>query len=129
MLFLETVRQSYNTGMDLLMQICFFVAGFYGLYTCRNMGRWEKLPANKILYPQGCPTSTCDDPEALKKFMYPRLMTFSILCILVGAASFVISRYLSNAPLYAMATAMVGLLAVVYYMSVIRRASKKFWNQ
>ena len=60
--------------------------------------------------------------------MYPRLLTFSILCILVGAASFVISRYLSNAPLYAMITAAVGLIAVVYYMSVIRRASKKFWK-
>lgn len=124
MLFLA---QSFAPGMDLLMQICFLVCGGYGLYTWRNMDKWSSLPANKIIYPYGCPTSNCDDPEALKKFMRPRILIFSILCLATGIFSLVTSRVLGNSPVYVMLTAAVGMAAIVFYMVTISQASKKFW--
>lgn len=118
---------AYISGMDLLLQIGFLAVGIYGLYTFRNMNRWSKLPANKILYPNGCPVDTCDDPEGFKKFMRPRLLIFSLLCLVTAGLSAAGSYLMQGSRPIVLATVVLGLGTMIFYMASVFRASKKFW--
>ena len=121
------LAQGFDPGMDLLMQILLILAGGYALYTCRNMDRWAKLPGSKFIYPYGCPTSTCEDPAALKKFLKPRLLVFGIWSLAAAAISLVVSYVFDNNPIYAMILAAFVMADLVYYLVIISKASSKFW--
>lgn len=113
--------------MDLLMQVAFIACGLYGLHTWRNLHRWSKLAANKILYPYGCPVETCKEPEEFLAYMRPRMLAFSVMALLAGIFSVITTYVLDSNPWCILIVSVLGLGSVIYYMVVINHASRQFW--
>ena len=107
-----------NQFLDILLLASFVIGGVYSLWTAVQMRRWKELKPNKFIYPNGCEPGDCTNPQVL---------LFGLLC-LATAATFLAGTYLSFCPdELVWAAFALGLVAVVVYISALRRSYTRFW--
>ena len=110
-----------NQFLDILLLASFVIGGVYSLWTAVQMRRWKELKPNKFIYPNGCEPGDCTNPEGFRAFMRPQVLLFGLLC-LATAATFLAGTYLSFCP-----DELVCRVAVVVYISALRRSYTRFW--
>ena len=115
-----------NQFLDILLLASFVIGGVYSLWTAVQMRRWKELKPNKFIYPNGCEPGDCTNPEGFRAFMRPLFLSYPMAH--AAAATFLAGTYLSFCPdELVWAAFALGLVAVVVYISALRRSYTRFW--
>lgn len=116
--------------LDLFMMAMLFAAGIYGLYAAIKLHRTCMLFPSKMLYPGDCSVADCLDAEGFMDYIFPRLMTLSILLIL-EAVAFIVCRvvFKLDSTVFDICFIVLPLATLGWYMFVQRRCAKLFWGK
>lgn len=116
--------------LNLFMLVLFAGAGVYGVYTIIKLNRLGQLFDNKLLYPGNCSRKDCLDEQGYIAFIRPKLLVFSVVCLLAALCEVVETYIYTDLPMVAHIVIMVlELGAFVWLMLAYNRAARDFWAQ
>lgn len=125
-----------DTVIGALIPILLLGSGGYALYTYLRLRREWDFFDNKFLLPGNCPADACQDVDGYLEYISPRLLIFSIACLVFGLLCIPVvftsvgekmglGGTLLNVLNYVVPG--VGLAVFVWYMISQSRAAKRFW--
>lgn len=121
------------TGMvdaiDILLMAMLLACGIYAIYTAIRLHRNYYLEPNKLLYPTDCTPETCLDSDGFIDYILPRLTGLGIAMLVQGIV-LIVNSYVLKFEAAWLEIVMIVLPAatVGYYIVMMRKAAKKFWN-
>ena len=114
--------------LDLFMLLLFGGAFVYSMYTYIKLRRTGQLFDNKLLYPGGCARSDCSDEEGYIAFIGPKILVFSLICLLAFICEALLGYVLPNLPMAFHIGAMVIEVAAFVWLALgYNAAAKRFW--
>ena len=118
------------TFLNMLMAAMLLWAGIYAIYSAIKLKKLYYLFDNRYLYPGNCEPKNCKDQYGFIDYIFPRILTLGIVCLLIGIV-YALTRFTG---LFAIPDWLVeyvcpgiGVLAFAWYVVVQKKAAKRFW--
>ena len=96
-----------------------------------RLNRTYDMAPGRFLYPANCKPELCQDPGGFIAFIFPRLVAFSVLGLVLAALLLVneLTDLLAGLPgWFTNGAALFGFLPLfIWYVIFINKAAKRFW--
>ncbi|MBQ6799051.1 MAG: hypothetical protein IJP11_07435 [Oscillospiraceae bacterium] len=112
----------------LLFDLFIAGAGIYGIKDWLEMKKSGQLKACKLIMPADCKLADCKDPEGFYAYIMPRLLWFSVVCVICGVFSGLNDYFKFLGSLGTAVTCLCFVIPVVIYSVTIRRSYTRFFR-
>lgn len=103
-----------------------FAAGIYCAYSWHYMKTKRQIHDNRMTIPPDISIEACRNPAAYMAYMLPRMLVFSILCIVFGGLNLL--THVTQIPQQVQFVCIVALFVnIVWFAVVLRKSIQNYW--